>query len=76
MTGNFTLREGKWFVSIRNPRGGVVEYGGFDTREEAAEGYKAEVARMYPLPPPPVVDPARHHSLDATGLTTDPTKIA
>jgi hypothetical protein len=76
MAGDFFNRGGKWFVTVPDQKSiEGLERGPFDTREEAAKVYMAEIDRLYPLPPPPHVDPAKHHSLAAADITTNPLKI-
>jgi hypothetical protein len=63
-------RKGGWIASITDPQKRIIHIGEFTEREDAAAAYKAKAAELYPPPPSPRVDPARHHQLLAESLTT------
>lgn len=70
--GDVIMRDGKYIPHITARDGKVIEIGEYATREEAYTAYLAKAKELYPPDPPPKVDPAKHHSLAAAGITTKP----
>lgn len=40
----------------------------FESREQATAAYHEAHRRLYPAPPPSIVDPARHHTMSGAAL--------
>jgi hypothetical protein len=73
--GDVIYRDGKYIPTITTPDGSIMEIGTFNNREEAGAAYLAKLAELYPPEPAPIVDPKKHHTLSAVGITTNPFSV-